>query len=97
MTRSTSTRGDFSSSSRSNENNKIEEGISLLVRREKYGNNVFKCWRCDEFDHYASKCPKREKKYKGKCKSRRDRNRNCLYENKYEESMRKVKVKVRMN
>ena len=35
LSRSASARGDFSNSRRSEEDNKIEEGISLLVRREK--------------------------------------------------------------
>ena len=43
-----------------------------------------KCWTCDEYDHYASKFPKREKKYKGKYKFRKDR--VCLYENKDNDS-----------
>lgn len=62
LSRTTSTRGNFSSSSRSDEDRKIEEGVALLVRREKYGKKIFKCWTCNEFGHYASKCPKREKK-----------------------------------
>ena len=86
LTRSTSTHGDFVGSSRSNEDKKIEEGIALLVRREKNDKKIFKCWTSDEFGHYASKCPKREKKYKGKFKPRRDRDRNCLYANEDEES-----------
>ena len=73
MTRSTSTRGDFAGSNISDEDKKIEEGIALLVRREKDGKKIFKSQTCDEFGHYASKCPKREKKYKGKFKLRRDR------------------------
>ena len=35
LSRSTSARGDFASSSRSDENRKIEEGVALLVRRRK--------------------------------------------------------------
>ena len=31
------------------------------MRREKDGKKIFKCWTCDEFHHYASKYPKREK------------------------------------
>ena len=63
FSRSASTHEDFASSSRtrSDEDRRIEEGISLLVRREKDGKKIFKCWTCDEFGHYASKCPKREK------------------------------------
>ena len=54
------------------------------MRREKDGNKIFKCWTCNEFGHYASKCPKREKKYRGKFKPRRDR--YCLYANEEDES-----------
>ena len=43
----------------------------------------FKCWTCNKYGHYASKCPKRERKYKGKFKSRRPR--NCLYVNEEED------------
>ena len=60
--RSTSARGDFSSSSIFDEDRKIEEGVSILVRREKGGKIFFKCWTCDEYVHYASKYPKRDKK-----------------------------------
>ena len=63
----------------------IKEGITLLVRREKDGKKIFKCWACNEFGHYASKCPKREKNYKVNFKSRRDRDINCLYANEDEE------------
>ena len=38
-----------------------------------------KCQNCNEFGHYASKYPKREKNYKGNFKPRRDR--ECLYAN----------------
>ena len=79
LSRSTSTRGYFSSSSRSEEDRKIEEGVALLVRREKGGKNFFKCWTCNEFGHYASKFPKREKKYRGNFKPRKYR--ECLYAN----------------
>ena len=54
-------------------------GVALLVRREKDGKKIFKCWNCNEFDHYTSKYPKREKKYRGNFKPRRDR--ECLYAN----------------
>ena len=84
LSRSTSPRGDFASSRRSDEEKKIEEGVALLIRREKDGNKKFKCWTWNEFGHYASKCPKREKKYKGKFKPRRDR--DCLYVNEEDES-----------
>ena len=62
--RSISSRGDFASSGRSKEDRKIE-GVAILVKRERGGKKIFKCWTCDEYGHYASKCPKREKKYKG--------------------------------
>ena len=65
---------------------KIEEGIALLVRREKDGKKIFKSWNCDEYDHYAYKFPKREKKTRGKFKPRRDKDRNCLCANEDEES-----------
>ena len=64
LTRSTSVHGDFASNNKSNED-KIEEGVALLVKREKDGKKIFKCWTCNAFGHYASKCPKREKKYRG--------------------------------
>ena len=66
LSRSTSARGVFASNNRSEEDRKINEVVALLVRREKGGKKIFKCWTCDEYGHYASKCPKREKKYKVK-------------------------------
>ena len=87
LSRSTSARGDFASSSKSNEDKKIE-GVALLVRREKNGKKIFKCLTCNEFDHHASKCPKREKKYKGNFKPKRDR--ECLYANEEDESDKQV-------
>ena len=75
---------DFASSSRSDEDRKIEEGVAFLVRREKDGKKIFKCWTCNEFGHYASKCPKRGRKYRGKFKPKRDR--DCLYANEEDES-----------
>ena len=60
LSRNTRARGEFSSSSRTNEDRKIE-GVALLVRREKDGKKIFKYWTCNEFGHYASKCPKKEK------------------------------------
>ena len=83
MSRNTSSIGYFSSSSRSNEDKKIE-GVALLVRREKDCNTILNCWTCNEFGHYASKYLKREKKYKGKFKPRRDR--DCLYVNEEDNS-----------
>ena len=53
------------------------------MEREKYGKKIFKCWTCNEYGHYASKCPKRQRKYKGRFKPRRPR--NCLYANEEEE------------
>ena len=79
LSRSTSTRGDFASTSRSEEDKKTKEEVALLVRREIWCKKIFKCWTCDEYGHYASKCPKREKKYKGNYKPRKDR--ECLYAN----------------
>lgn len=85
LTRSASTRGDFAGSNRFDEDKKIEEGTTLLARRgrEKDDKKIFKCWTCDKFGHYTSKCPKREKTYKGKFKPRRDR--NYLHANEVEE------------
>ena len=62
------------------------EGVAFLVRREKGGKKIFKCWTCDEYGHYASKCPKREKIYRGNYKPIKDR--EYLYaneENDYDE------------
>ena len=84
LSRSTSARGYFASISRSDEDRKIEEGVALLVRKENDGKKIFKYWICNEFGHYASKCPKREKRYKGKFKPRRDR--DCLYANEEDDS-----------
>ena len=53
------------------------------MEREKDGKNIFKCWTCNEYGHYASKYPKRERKFKGRFKSRRPR--NCLYANEEED------------
>ena len=78
LSRSTSARGDFASNNRSKEDKNIE-GVALLVRREKGSKKFFKCWTCDEYGHYASKCLKREKKNKGNYKPRKDR--ECLYAN----------------
>ena len=47
--------------------------VAANLRREKGGKKIFKCWTCDEYGHYASKCPKREKNYRGNFKPRRDR------------------------
>ena len=38
--------GDFARKNKSNEDN-IEEGVALLVKREKDGKKVFKCWTCN--------------------------------------------------
>jgi hypothetical protein len=79
LLRRTSSRGDFSSTSISEEDVKINEVIALLVRRGKRGKKIFRCWTCDEYAHYASNCPKREKKYKGNHKPIKDR--DCFYAN----------------
>lgn len=76
-----STIRDYATSSRerSEEEKKIEDGISLLVKREPEGKIIFKCWTYNEYAHYASKCPKRENKYKSNFKPRKPR--ECLYAN----------------
>ena len=43
LSRSTSARGDFASSSRSKEDKKIDEAVALMVRREKVGKKMFRC------------------------------------------------------
>ena len=93
MIRSTSLHGDFASSNKSNEN-KIE-GVALLLKREIDGKKSFKCWRCNEYGHYASNYPKREKKFKGKFRSRRSRD----LENTYMLMKKKnqIRVEVMMN
>ena len=53
------------------------------MEREKDGKNIFKCWTCNEYGHYASMCPKRERKFKGRFKYRIPR--NYLYANEEEE------------
>ena len=55
----------------------------MLIEREVDGKKIFKCCTCNEYGHYASKCPKREKKYKGRFRSRRPR--SYLYANEEEE------------
>ena len=84
LSKTTSARGDFSSSSRSKEDRNIEEVVALLVKREKGGKKIFKYLTCNDYGHYASKFPKREKKYKRNHKSRKDR--ECLYANKDNDS-----------
>ena len=61
LSRSASTSGGYASSgkSKSKEDRRIGEGIALLVRREPDGKRFLKCWTCNEFGNYASKCPKR--------------------------------------
>ena len=88
LSRSISARGDFSSSRRFEEDRKIEEALALLVRREKGGKKNFKCWTCDEYGHYAFKFPKREKKYKGNHKPRKDR--DYFYANEEDDSNEKA-------
>ena len=77
--RYTSAQGYFASSRKTVEE-KIN-GVTLLVEREKYGKKIFKHWTCNEYGHYASKCPKRENKFKGRFR----RPRNFLYANEEEE------------
>ena len=90
LSRSVSTIGDYANSnkSRSKEDRTIEEGISLLITRAPNGKIIFKCWTCNEFSHYASKCPKREKKYKNNFKSWIPR--DCLCANKDDEFEERV-------
>ena len=97
LSRSTSARGDFSSSSRSEEDKKIEERITLLVRRDKDGKKIFKCWSYDEYGHFASKCPQREKKIRGKFKPRRDKDIIVDMLLRMKNLMKRIKVKVMMN
>ena len=78
LERNTKAQGDIASNTKSIEE-KIKEGVTLLVEREKDGKNIFKCWTCNEYGHYASKCPKREKRYNGNHKPRKDR--DFLYGN----------------
>ena len=56
LSRSERANGDYASRnrSRSEEDRKIEEGISMFVRREPNGKKKFKCWTCNEFCHYIS-------------------------------------------
>ena len=84
------THGDYSNNniSRYEEDRKIEEGITLLVRRELDGKKIVKCWTCNVFGHFPSKCPKREKKYKINFRPRRPR--DCLYANEDDESKERV-------
>ena len=66
LSKSVSTSGNYASSNRgkSNKDMKIDEGIALLVKRELEGEKNFKCWTCKEYGHFASKCPKRVKKFR---------------------------------
>ena len=91
LSRSASTSGDYASNKKSKfgEDRRIEEGIYLLVRRELDGKIISKCWTFNEFGHYASKCPKREKMYKKNFKSRRPI--DCLYANEDDELDERVK------
>ena len=97
LTRSTSTRGDFFGISRSDEDKKIEEGITLLVRKEKDGKKIFKCWNCNEFGHYASKYPKREKNIKGDSTLKEIEIEIICMQMEMKNLMEKVKVKVMIN
>ena len=82
LARNTKTQGDIASNSRSIEE-KIQEGVALVVEREKDVKNIFKCRTCNKYGHYASKCPKRERNFKGRFKSTRPR--NWLYANEEED------------
>ena len=86
LSRSTSTSGNFASSSRAKfeEDKKIEKGIVLLVKRELEGERFFKFWTCREYGNFASKFRKRVNKFKRNFQSRRPR--NCLYANDEEDS-----------
>lgn len=90
LSRSASTHGDFTSSSRtrSKEERNIEEDIAFLVRREPHDKKILKCWTCNEFGHYASKCPKGQKNYKRNFKPRKPR--DYLYANEDDESKERV-------
>ena len=81
LSRSTSVSGDYASNkrSRNEEDKKIEEGIALLLKREPDGKKIYKCWTCQEYGHFASKCPKRVKKYRNNFKPRRSK--ECYYAN----------------
>ena len=57
--------------------------MALLLERVVDGKKIFICWTCNEYGHYASKFPKREKKFKGRFISRRSR--QCLYANEEED------------
>ena len=72
LEKSTSAQGDIASSSKIIEE-KINEGVALLLEREVDGKKIFKCWTFNEYGHYASKCPKREKKFERRFRSRRSR------------------------
>ena len=80
----------FSSSSKTVEE-KIDEGVALLFEREVDGTKIFECWTYNEYGHYASKCPKREKKFKARFRSRRSR--QCLYANEEEDELGLVAIK----
>lgn len=90
LSRSVSTSGDYArrNKSRSQEYKRIEEGISLFVRRELGSKIIFECWACNEFGHYTSKFPKREKKYKKNFMSIRPR--DFLYANEDDEYKERV-------
>ena len=89
LIRSTSAWGDFSSSRKFVEE-KINEGLALLLEREVDDKKIFKCWTCNEYGHYVSKCPKKEKKFKGRFRSRRSR--QCLYAKREKINLIKVEV-----
>ena len=67
---------------------KTNEATTLLIRREKEGKKIFRCWTCDEYGHHAFTCPKREKIYKGNHKPIKDR--GFLYANEEDDSNEQV-------
>ena len=58
LTRNTGVQNDFSSSNKIVDE-KIKEGVALLIEREVDGKKIFKFWTCNEYGHYASKFSKR--------------------------------------
>ena len=49
-TRNTSAHNDSTSSSKIVDE-KIKEGVALLIEREVDGKKIFKCWTCNEYGH----------------------------------------------
>lgn len=48
--------------SRSKEDMKIKDSIDLFTKRKSEHRKFFVCWKCKEFDHFSSRCPKRVRK-----------------------------------